>query len=92
MKLMPCPLNGLRDITEFVCGGEVKTAPDSTCSDDQWSDYVFMTDNPRGLAREWWCHTPSNTWFICESDTVTERIVATYLPTGSDAVAAEREG
>ena len=92
MKLMPCPLNGPRDIAEFVCGGDVKDMPDCACTDDQWADYVFMADNLRGVVREWWCHTPSNTWFICERDTVTERIVATYLPGEFDGAAAGGEG
>ncbi len=28
MKLMHCPLNGPRNISEFVCGGEVREEPD----------------------------------------------------------------
>lgn len=34
MKIMPCPLNGPRNISEFTYGGEFKPMPDpTTCSD-----------------------------------------------------------
>jgi sarcosine oxidase subunit delta len=31
------------------------------------------------MKKEWWCHTPSNTWFIAERDTALDRVVRTYL-------------
>jgi sarcosine oxidase subunit delta len=79
MKIMPCPLNGPRNISEFVWGGEVKAMPDPTaCSDDEWAEYVFLEDNPAGVVREWWCHVPTSYWFIAERNTVTDEIVRTY--------------
>ncbi len=49
MKLMPCPVNGLRPVAEFQYGGEVRQMPDpAACSDAQWADYVF---NRNGVAR-----------------------------------------
>ena len=46
MKIMPCPLNGPRNINEFTYGGEFKQMPDpTTCSDTEWADYVFNSDN-----------------------------------------------
>ena len=42
MKLVPCPLNGLRPADEFVYGGEVREMPDpATCSDEEWIRHVF---------------------------------------------------
>ena len=79
MKLMRCPLNGLRNISEFRHGGEVMPHPDaSVCSDAQWADFVFMAENPAGVVREWWCHVASGYWFIAERNTVTDEIERTY--------------
>jgi len=53
MKLMPCPLNGLRDVSEFAYGGEVKTMPDPVCGTERdWAEYRFMEANPRGVVLE----------------------------------------
>jgi sarcosine oxidase subunit delta len=81
MKLLRCPLNGDRNISEFICGGEVRQVPDSaTASDTEWADHLFLQDNPSGLVREWWFHVPSGYWFIAERDTVTDQIHNTYPP------------
>lgn len=96
MKLLRCPLNGLRNLDEFGYGGPVRGEPDAApCSDRAWADYLFKEPNGAGVMREWWCHLPSGTWLIAERDTVTDRIVATFWPDalsdaapglGSDAV------
>lgn len=79
MKIMPCPLNGPRNIQEFACGGEVTAMPDpAEGSDEAWAEYVFLEDNRRGVVREWWCHLPTSYWFIAERDTATEAILRTY--------------
>ncbi len=81
MKIMNCPLNGPRNINEFAYGGEVRTMPDPQhCSNRQWADYVFYSDNPAGIAIEWWLHTPSSYWFIAERHTVTGEILRTFDP------------
>jgi len=80
MKLMTCPINGPRAISEFVCGGELRRPPDpQTCDDRSWADYVFNRDSLPGLKQEWWCHTPSGVWFIAERDTGSDTIHRTYL-------------
>lgn len=79
MKIMNCPLNGPRNISEFVCGGEIIDMPDpGSCSDREWADYIFMENNTRGLIREWWLHVPTSYWFIAERDTVSNAIMKTY--------------
>ncbi len=79
MKILNCPLNGPRNITEFVWGGEVKVMPDpGTCSDRDWADYVFIENNKAGVVREWWCHAPTSFWFIAERNTVSDEIIRTY--------------
>ncbi len=79
MKIMPCPLNGPRNISEFAYGGEVVEPPDpEDASQAEWSDYVFLEDNRAGRVREWWYHVATAYWFIAERDTVSDEIVATY--------------
>ncbi|MDO6593693.1 MULTISPECIES: sarcosine oxidase subunit delta [Neptuniibacter] len=81
MKMMNCPLNGLRNISEFVHGGEVKEMPDpNSCSDKEWADYVFFSDNAISVVTEWWLHAPSGYWFIAERHTGSDEILKTYDP------------
>ena len=58
MKIMPCPLNGPRNISEFACAGEVVIAPDpNRCGDGEWADYVFNRSGEPGVRRD---HTLSH--------------------------------
>ncbi len=83
MKIMHCPLNGPRNIAEFVYGGEVVAEPDSAnVSDDEWTDFLFLENNIAGVVREWWLHGPSAYWFIAERDTRSGEIVKTYAVPG----------
>ena len=79
MKIMSCPLNGPRNISEFSYGGEVTPMPNTKdCSAAEWADYIFMSDNTAGVVREWWCHTATSYWFIAERNTITDEIVRTF--------------
>lgn len=78
MKLMSCPLNGWRNIGEFVYGGEVRPHPSHDAAAADWADWVFMVDNRAGVVREWWMHAPSAYWFIAERDTEKDLILRTY--------------
>ncbi len=52
MKIMTCPLNGPRNISEFVWGGDVKAMPDPAgCGDAAWAEYLFLED--KSPARSW---------------------------------------
>ena len=78
MKIMTCPVNGPRNISEFVWIGEVTRTPDPTqCSDKEWTDYLFLENNPAGEITEWWVHAPTNTWFIARRNTITDEILET---------------
>ncbi|GAB4376893.1 MAG: sarcosine oxidase subunit delta [Elainellaceae cyanobacterium] len=79
MKLITCPINGTRPVSEFAYGGEYRPMPAPDTTDDAWADYVFNRNNAPGIKQEWWCHTPSNTWFIAERNTLTDVILRTYL-------------
>lgn len=79
MKIMHCPLNGPRNISEFVCYGEVVDMPNpNDTSDEQWADYIWFANNTAGVVREWWCHVPTAYWFIAERNTVTDEIIKAY--------------
>jgi sarcosine oxidase, subunit delta len=82
MKLLTCPINGTRPITEFVFGGEYRVMPNpETCSDAEWADYIFNRNGAPTVKKEWWFHSPSGTWFIAERNTVTDEVLNTYLLT-----------
>ena len=79
MKLMNCPLNGPRNISEFICFGEVTEMPNpSAVSDDEWADFMWLSNNTAGVVCEWWCHVATAYWFIAERNTVTDEILKTY--------------
>ena len=90
MKLLSCPFHGLRPIAEFAFGGEHRTMPDPTsCSDAEWATYIYHRKGAPGVKKEWWYHIPSGTWLIAERNTLTDEVLATYLPSeivGSDHV------
>jgi sarcosine oxidase subunit delta len=80
MKLLDCPMLGLRPTSEFSYGGELRISPGPEASSDaQWADYVWNRNGAAGIKREWWFHLPSATWFIAERDTRSDRVVKTYL-------------
>ena len=79
MKLMHCPLNGPRNISEFICFGEVAEMPEPrACNDREWAEFNWFSNNTAGVVREWWCHVASSNWFIAERDTRTDEILKTY--------------
>lgn len=81
MKLLRCPVNGERPITEFTYGGEVRPMPDpAQATDAQWAAYVFERSGAPGIKREWWYHGPSGTWFIAERDVTLDQVHGTWLP------------
>ena len=46
MKLLTCPLNGPRNITEFTYGGEYHPMPDhQQATSREWAEHVFFHDN-----------------------------------------------
>ena len=77
MKIMTCPLNGPRNISEFACGGEVKSMPGADADVTQWADYIFIEHNRAGVVFEWWFHVPSAYWFIAERNTLTDEVLRT---------------
>jgi len=80
MKIMTCPINGARPVSEFAYAGALRDMPDpATATDEQWAAYVFNQQGKAGIKREWWYHIASGVWFIAERDTTVDRVIRTYL-------------
>ena len=48
MFLIECPFCGLRDESEFRCGGEAhiaRPAAPATLTDREWAEYLYYDDN-----------------------------------------------
>lgn len=74
MLLIHCPHCGARAQTEFTYGGDAtreRPAPESVTA-EEWLDYVYLRDNPRGPHLEWWHHVAGcRRWFKLRRDTAT---------------------
>lgn len=92
MKLMPCPLNGLRNINEFAYGGEVHPHPEADCDDTRWTDFVFYPQNHDEWVYEWWLHSASGYWFIAERHRKSDEIKRTFDPADFAALAQQPAG
>ena len=84
MLLIDCPWCGRRDQSEFSCHGEahiVRPTDPQQLSDEQWGDYVFFRNNPKGIHHERWVHAHGcRRWFNAVRDTVSDEFLATYKP------------
>jgi sarcosine oxidase, subunit delta len=83
MLLLTCPWCGPRNETEYHYGGQAHVAyPEDTSalSDEQWAEYVFFRDNPRGpFAERWSHHGGCRRWFNVVRDTATYDVLTTYI-------------
>lgn len=84
MMLIRCPHCGARDVTEFAYGGAAGLARPADCggvSDAQWSAYVYMRDNPRGVHDELWQHSSGcRRWLAVRRNTLTHEVIAVAEP------------
>ena len=79
MLRIPCPHCGLRSETEFRCAGvDHGTRPDPRqCTDQEWLDYLYYSENERGDLTEHWCHEKGcGVWFRLVRNTVTHALGA----------------
>ena len=85
MKLLTCPMNGPRNVSEFQYLGPCRPGPDpNTTSDADWAAHLFGAPPPGEALTEWWRHTPSNTVFLAERDPITGAVARTWLPEGAE--------
>lgn len=93
MMLIPCPHCGDRAQTEFSYGGDatIKRPDDANSMPiEDWLDYVYLRDNPRGPHSEWWHHTGGcRRWIQVRRNTQTHEILGSATAdeklAGSDA-------
>jgi heterotetrameric sarcosine oxidase delta subunit len=82
MMLLTCPWCGPRDETEYHYGGQAHVAyPESPSdlSDEEWADYLFFRDNPKGPFAERWSHSAGcRRWFNVVRDTATYEVLRVY--------------
>ena len=82
MFQLKCPWCGLRDETEYHYGGQAHVAyPEdpSALSDEEWAQYLFFRDNPKGPFAERWSHSGGcRRWFNVVRDTRTYEVLAVY--------------
>ena len=84
MLLVPCPWCGPRDEREFRYGGQAgidHPADPDALTDEEWADFLFMRDNPKGPFAERWFHTAGcRRWFDAVRDTATYEFGRTTPP------------
>ena len=82
MLLIECPYCGERPEPEFVYGGQAHIArprDPAAVSAQQWTTYLYLRDNKRGIHAERWRHTHGCArFFNCLRDTVSDKILVTY--------------
>ena len=95
MLRIPCPFCGLRDHSEFDYAGDANVAYPALGVDvidaaspeqaraahrAEWSEAVYLRDDPKGRHRELWRHTRGcRSWLVVERDTVTHEIISARL-------------
>lgn len=78
MIVIRCPYcREQRTEEELTYGGEANLIrPAEGVSDEEWTDYLFMRANPKGIHHEQWCCSAGcGQWFKVARDTVSHLIV-----------------
>ena len=82
--LIPHPLLGLRDSSEFTYLGDATLLdrPDGMAPDAaaRFHEYVHLRDNPAGIHRELWFHEQGDrSWLVVTRNTLTHEILGAEL-------------
>jgi sarcosine oxidase, subunit delta len=82
MLLIECPYCGERPEPEFAYGGQAhiaRPAQPAATSAEEWTQFLYLRANPRGIHAERWRHTHGcGRFFNALRDTATDRFLATY--------------
>jgi heterotetrameric sarcosine oxidase delta subunit len=83
MMLIHCPECGPRNENEFHYGGQAHIAYPADggagLTDQQWAEFLFFRDNPKGPFAERWYHFAGcRRWFNAIRDTATYEFLAVY--------------
>ena len=81
MLYIKCPYCGLRAQKEFSYGGDATVKRpniNEEVSSEDWDNFVYYRDNPRGKHSELWHHVSGcRQWFKVPRDTATHEIFDT---------------
>ena len=82
--LIPHPLLGLRDASEFTYLGDASllNRPDWQADGavEAFHDYLYLRDNPAGAHRELWFHEQGDrSWLVVTRNTLTHEILNVEL-------------
>lgn len=81
MLILTCPYCGIAaDETELAPGGEAHVKRHgSGSSDENFLEYLFVRENPKGVHFERWRHSHGcGKWFLAARCTVTLEVFGTY--------------
>ena len=82
MLLIACPYCGERPEVEFAHGGQAHIARPAKPSEvgiEEWTRFLYMRDNIKGLYAERWRHSHGcGKFFNAVRDTTTDHFVTTY--------------
>ena len=83
--LVACRWGGERYESEFSFGGEAHLErPQESCSDKEWTEYIFMRINFKGEQKERWMHINGcRQWFNAVRNTTTNTFLQTSKPGGN---------
>lgn len=83
MLLIPCPWCGDRPHNEFSYTGDanLKRPVDANAPAEDWNEYVFLRDDPKGPHDEMWHHVNGCRQFLkVRRDTYTHEILGSAKP------------
>ncbi len=82
MLLIACPYCGARPELEFAHGGQAhieRPQDPAQTSEQEWVNFLYIRDNPRGPYAERWRHVRGcGKFFNAIRDTSTDQFVAIY--------------
>jgi sarcosine oxidase subunit delta len=82
MLLIACPYCGERPEVEFAHGGQAHIARPAKPSEvgiEEWTRFLYMRDNIKGLYAERWRHSHGcGKFFNAVRDTTTDHFITTY--------------
>jgi sarcosine oxidase, subunit delta len=82
MLLIACPYCGERPELEFAHGGQAhiaRPAKPSEASVEEWTQFLYIRDNVKGVYAERWRHSHGcGKFFNAVRDTTTDHFVTTY--------------
>ena len=79
--LIKCPHCGARPVEEFTFLGDasvIRPSSNDPAAMEQWFDYVYLRDNPKGRFAEYAHHSGGcRAWLVVSRDTQTHEVYAT---------------